>query len=178
MFTDGRSKRVIFVAHCILNQNAISDGTANFPGTHKSVVQALLDDDVGVVQLPCPEVSCLGLDRGDPAGASRPVTAENTRIRWAMEQPERSEKLASLVEYTMTQIREYRKHGFAVLGIVGMNRSPCCGVETTSDQDQEVEGRGVFMAALQKALAEEGINIPFLGIKGTPDAPDRVRTLL
>ena len=36
MFTDGRSKRVI---------------------------QALLEDNVGVVQLPCPEVSCLGLDR-------------------------------------------------------------------------------------------------------------------
>ena len=28
MFTDGRSKKVIFLAHCLLNQNAISDGTA------------------------------------------------------------------------------------------------------------------------------------------------------
>ena len=28
MFTDGRSKKVVFVAHCLLNQNSISDGTA------------------------------------------------------------------------------------------------------------------------------------------------------
>ncbi len=31
MFTDGRSRRVVFVAHCFLNQNAISDGTAVWP---------------------------------------------------------------------------------------------------------------------------------------------------
>ena len=31
MFTDGRSKKVIFLAHCLLNQNAISDGTAVCP---------------------------------------------------------------------------------------------------------------------------------------------------
>ena len=30
MFTDGRSKKVIFLAHCLLNQNSISDGTADF----------------------------------------------------------------------------------------------------------------------------------------------------
>lgn len=28
MFTDARSKRLILVAHCILNQNSISDGTS------------------------------------------------------------------------------------------------------------------------------------------------------
>lgn len=31
MFNDGRSKKVIFIAHCLLNQNAISDGTAVYP---------------------------------------------------------------------------------------------------------------------------------------------------
>lgn len=31
MFTDGRSRRVVFLAHCLLNQNAISDGTAEVP---------------------------------------------------------------------------------------------------------------------------------------------------
>ncbi len=38
MFTDKRSKRVIFVAHCILNQNAISDGTADYPGSHVDII--------------------------------------------------------------------------------------------------------------------------------------------
>ena len=44
----------------------------------------ILDAQVGVVQMPCPELCCLGLDRGDPNGGERPVVVENTRIRRAM----------------------------------------------------------------------------------------------
>ena len=85
MFTDGRSKKVIFLAHCLLNQNAISDGTAVCPAAFGELIQLLLDHEVGVVQMPCPELCCLGLDRGDVHGADRPVVEENTRIRRAME---------------------------------------------------------------------------------------------
>ena len=38
MFNDGRSKRVVFVAHCFLNQNSISDGTAVYPAAFKDLV--------------------------------------------------------------------------------------------------------------------------------------------
>ena len=64
------------------------------------------------------------------------MEAENTRIRRAMGQPEASARLRELTDQVVWQIREYQKHGFAVLGIVGMDRSPCCGVNTTSDQDR------------------------------------------
>ena len=65
MFTDARSKRVIFVAHCLLNQNSISDGTADYPGANEEILQILLKAKVGIVQMPCPELCCLGLDRGN-----------------------------------------------------------------------------------------------------------------
>ena len=71
MFTDGRSRRVVFLAHCLLNQNAISDGTAEVPAAHREILRTVLDARVGVVQLPCPELCCLGLDRGDPKGGER-----------------------------------------------------------------------------------------------------------
>jgi len=61
MFTDGRSKKVVFIAHCILNQNSISDGTAVFPAAFKEVIKKFLDADIGIVQMPCPELCCLGL---------------------------------------------------------------------------------------------------------------------
>ena len=96
MFSDQRSRRVIFVAHCILNQNAISDGTACYPAAHTAVIQAILDAQAGIVQLPCPELCCLGLDRGNPAGADSPVVAENTRIRAAMMQPETAARLEQI----------------------------------------------------------------------------------
>lgn len=81
MFTDSRSRRVIFLSHCLLNQNSISDGTADFPSQFDEVIELLMKNRIGIIQLPCPELLCLGLDRGDSNGAKRPVLGENTRIR-------------------------------------------------------------------------------------------------
>ena len=81
MFHDKRSKKVVFIAHCLLNQNSISDGTAVYPAAFKEVIDFFLNSDVGIVQMPCPEFCCLGLDRGNIYGADSPVVVENTRIR-------------------------------------------------------------------------------------------------
>ena len=85
MFNDVRSKSVIFVAHCILNQNSISEGTVSNPAQIKEILELLTPSEVGIIQMPCPELYCLGLDRGDIDGSSRPIVKENTRIRKMME---------------------------------------------------------------------------------------------
>ncbi len=178
MFTDIRSKRVMFVAHCVLNQNSISDGTADYPSAHVDVIRTLLDAQVGIVQMPCPELCCLGLDRGNIYGAESPVVVENTRIRKEIQKAPASARLNALVDQVMLQIEEYHKYGFTILGIVGINRSPCCGVDTTSDHDKEIKGQGVFIAAIQEALAAKDLSIPVLGIKSTTDAIERIQALL
>ena len=124
MFCDGRSQRVIFLAHCLLNQNAISDGTAVCPAAFQEALQILLNAKVGLVQMPCPELCCLGLDRGDVQGADRPVTAENTRIRHALERSPCRECLEALAEQTVWQIEEYRRYGFQIVGIVASTAPP------------------------------------------------------
>ena len=178
MFTDGRSKKVIFLAHCLLNQNAISDGTAVYPAAFRELIQLLLDREVGIVQMPCPELCCLGLDRGDVYGAERPVVVENTRIGRAMEEDGPRQRREALADQVVDQIQEYQKHGFQVLGIVGANRSPNCGVETTSDQNRELEGQGAFLEAIAQRLEAVGIAVPMLGLKGTGDIPKKVAALL
>ena len=84
MFDDTRSKKVIVLSHCLLNQNSISDGTSDFPSRFNEVIELLMANDIGMIQLPCPELLCLGLDRGDKHGAKRPVLDENSRIRELM----------------------------------------------------------------------------------------------
>lgn len=126
MFTDIRSQKVVFIAHCLLNQNSISDGTAVYPAAFKDMIQMFLDADVGIVQMPCPELCCLGLDRGNIRGADSPVVVENTRIRREMQKTDTYDKLTYLVDYVMRQLMEYQKYGFQILGIIGANRSPNC----------------------------------------------------
>ena len=180
MFTDSRSKKIVLVAHCILNQNSISDGTADLPGTFQDVVILLLDSDVGIIQMPCPELLCLGLDRGDPHGEERNVVVENTRIRKALKEESSYKKIDSLVDQVVFQIEEYLKHDFMVKGIIGVNRSPSCGVETTSMNKEEVPGKGVFIDTLEEKLSEKEIDIKIIGVKTSEidKSIDKVKRLL
>lgn len=165
MFSDARSKKIVLVAHCILNQNSISDGTADFPGTNEEIVKLLLHSKIGILQMPCPELNCLGLDRGDIHGGERPVIEENSRIRNALKTTPASRVLKTLVDQLVFQIEEYLHNGFDILGIVGINRSPSCGVNTTSIDNLEVEGEGVFIKALHEELKRRNIEIKRVGIK-------------
>ena len=165
MFTDERSKKLVLVSHCILNQNSISDATADFPGTFEEIVKLFLDAKVGIIQMPCPELMCLGLARGDVHGGERGVLVENSRIRENMKSAESLKIIDMLVEQVLFQIEEYLKNGFTILGIVGVNRSPSCGISTTSKDSQEVEGKGVYMERLEKVLEEKNIHIDMIGTK-------------
>ena len=165
MFSDIRSKSVVFVAHCILNQNSLSDGTASYPSQIKEVLGLLTKFDVGIVQMPCPELLCLGLSRGNIGESLGSIVEENARIRKMMSTGSAVKEMKKLIKGVIKQIIEYRKYGFTIKGIVGINRSPSCGVETTSKDNKEANGRGVFIEALFDELSANKINLDFVGIK-------------
>ncbi|MFC2117161.1 CD3072 family TudS-related putative desulfidase [Bacteroidota bacterium] len=165
IFKDKRSKSIILIAHCIINQNAKSNGTASYGGTITEIMELINKTDLGIVQMPCPELHCLGLDRSDINGSTRPVIEENSRIRNEMKQVQSLEKINTLIHALVYQIEEYLKNGFEIKGIIGINRSPSCGVDTTSKGNKEINGQGVFIKELQKDLANKNIQIPFVGIK-------------
>jgi predicted secreted protein len=109
MFDDNRSKKLIVVAHCIVNQNSISDGTADFSSQFAEIIEPLMENKIGIIQLPCPELLCLGLDRQDKAGALRDLLSENTRIRDLMEEPQNIMKLRAKADDLIGQIEEYQR---------------------------------------------------------------------
>ena len=101
---------MVFIAHCFLNQNSISDGTAVYPAAFKEMSEILLNADIGIVQMPCPEFCCLGLDRGNIHGADSPVVVENTRIRSAMQNDDSNLKLTRLADYVVQHIYSHDRH--------------------------------------------------------------------
>lgn len=56
---------------------------------------------------------------------------------------------------------------FNVMGIIGINRSPSCGVNTISQNNQEVPGEGIFINLLRKELEKKQIKINMIGIRGS-----------
>jgi len=127
------------------------------------VIDLIRDNRIGIIQLPCPELLCLGLDRSDRNGGQRGLLSENTRIRHLMTGAQSMQVLESHARQIAMQIEEYRQYGFQVIGLVGVNRSPSCGVETTSMEGMEKPGMGVFMQVIAETLDKKSIPLEMTG---------------
>ncbi len=179
-FSDARSRRVILVAHCLLNQNAKLDRCAFYPGAIREAAQLILDAGVGFIQMPCPETICLGLDRECDPVAQASVEAEDTRIALRMQAGGVRQEMRRMAEELAGQVEDYLSHGFDVLGVVGINGSPTCAVEETWYDDAAQCGQGVFIEILQEVLAARGITLPMCGIRaaGPQEALSKIKRLL
>ena len=156
-FDDGRSKKVIFLANCVVNHNARMHQCAVQKAMVPSVIKWCMENEIGMAQMPCGETMTVGLgrDKDEP---------EVEYLRTALEQPVVTEMIDKLAESVVYQMKEYRWHGFDMLGVVGSNGSPTCGVTRTSRADPDNRfgpGQGVFIISLQRQMKEAGIELPF-----------------
>jgi len=105
---------------------------------------------VGIVQIACPELYCLGLGR--------------RAVRPGLESPPGMRRLRHLIDDLIFTIREYLFQGFTVVGILGKNGSPSCGVTRTYLDNRQQDGQGVFIRELKKRLAAEKLDVPVVGV--------------
>ena len=148
---DIRSGKVIFIAHCILNQNARIVNAADFPAMFDPLLDYIQKAQVGIIQMTCPELYCLGLGRFD--------------VRVGLEYPAGMERLQRLIDDLIFTIQEYLFQGIEVLGIVGKEGSPACGVSSTwYNKSGHCDGQGVFIRELKKKLMHNKLDIPVIGV--------------
>ncbi len=129
-----RSRRLVLLSHCILNQNAVVQPLARQPGALGGIVRLCLEAGVGMLQLPCPELAARDPER---AQAERP----------SYDTPEYRAHCRGLLEPIRAQVEAYRRAGYEIVGLIGIGDSPSCGLLTTYEGGS-VPGRGVFMEEL------------------------------
>jgi uncharacterized protein YbbK (DUF523 family) len=187
---DSRSQQVVFLSHCILNENTRYLGGACRSGCVKEIADQCLDHGWGIVQMPCPEQHAWGgvlkrwllMSYGAKEqllyrfrGLTLPLFVGYSRFLYR--------RMAKAVA---DQIDDYLRSGFAVMGIVGIDGSPSCGVGKMLDLQKSfdltanidvasvtvdemntiigqclVDGRGLFTVALQAELKKRQRNIPY-----------------
>ena len=160
--SDKRARRIIFISHCWLNINTRFPEGCAFEGANVPLIKTLLDSGLGVIQMPCPEYECLGLEKWQYGE----LKIDDLRACFR--------KHAQVV---VKQIKDYRALGFDIVGVLGMNPSPSCGVGSakgkgtmlgTSRDTSEQPESGIFIEEMQHLLASEGIHdIRFFGIRRT-----------
>lgn len=165
MFEDKRSKKIILVANCVFNQNVKLDQLAVYPGAIKEAAEALVDSGIGILQMPCPEMLHLGLDRQVDRNSCPSPEEEKSRIAQRMTNADGKAFCRGLANSLVDQIEDYRKNGFEIVGLAGINGSPTCGVETTWLNDREQDGQGVWIKTLTEEFNKKSLSIPMGGIK-------------
>lgn len=163
-------KKIVFVSHCILNiaSKVVMYNQEEMDAEEllrKKFMHLAIDNDIQLVQLPCPEYTLYGAKRWGHVSDQ----FDNTFFR---------KHCRKSLEPIIDQLKEYlaNEEFFEVLGVVGIDGSPSCGVDYTcrgnwygsfegrTDLEETLntvrleKGPGVLMAVLEEMLEEEGLS--------------------
>jgi hypothetical protein len=182
----------VFLSHCLLNENTRYLGGACRAGCVTEIVQQCLDNDIGMVQLPCPEQQAWGgvLKRrllfAYGLKARHPHVYRLRRLLLPLALLYTRLVYRRLAAAVAQQVADYVHSRFIVLGVVGVDGSPSCGVATTLDvhdvggllslspeaitvdrlnawvRQQAKPGTGMFIDELQKQLKRRQLTVSFL----------------
>lgn len=140
-----RSNACVLMAHCILAQTVRAEGCHKAPAAIKEIVQFCLDNDVNMIQMPCPETlsPCGGLPR-DPHGKK---WYEAAGLRDTC-------KLIARGQANYAKI--LTDAGKNIVAIIGVEFSPACS--TVQGSNSPYRQYGIYMEEFENELSARGIN--------------------
>jgi uncharacterized protein YbbK (DUF523 family) len=187
---DERSRCVVLVSYCLLNENTRYAGGATRPGAVAEIVDELIAGGYGIHQLPCPERLAWG-------GVLKRHSLLLYHSKGRPLYPVRGALLSAFVWWTKViywrlarevarDVADYRRAGISVAGVVGIGVSPSCGVMTTLNLRASLDvvaacpaaaltrnvmnehavldcrrtGEGLFIKALDRELKRRRLTLP------------------
>lgn len=161
-------KKLIILSHCFLNEKSkVKKHGINPPADIGEILKILLDNEIGMIQLPCPELTCYGLRRWG-------------HVKEQFDTPHYRNHCRQSFDIYLEQIQDYIKNGYEIIAIVGIEGSPSCGVYRTCSGEwggefssntnlgetlktiKMIESKGVFIEEIDKILTKNCIDIPFI----------------
>ena len=136
-----REKKILLLSHCIINQNSVVFPLARAKGPFP-FVDTIIKNNIGIYQLPCPEFKFGGLNR--PSQTKEEYDTKEFR-----------DLCKTLSSDVVKDIKEYLKHDFQLLGIIGIENSPTCSISGK---------RGIFIEELFDNLAANNIKLDYIEI--------------
>lgn len=121
-------QKIVFVSHCILNTASKvvlynQEEMDAEEALRKKFMHLAIDRDIQLIQLPCPEFTLYGANRWGHVSNQ----FDNVFFR---------RHCRNILSPILDQLKEYLAHGerFEILGIVGIDGSPSCGVDSPAPE--------------------------------------------
>lgn len=137
-----RSKRVIFISHCIINQNTVVCPLARAKGAYREIIEEIMNNGIGIHQLPCPEYRHLGLKR-EPMDKNQYDTIEYRNL------------CRNISQDTINIVKEYLDNNYEIVGLMGINESPTCSIR---------DAKGILMEELLSLAQNKGIHLKTIDV--------------
>lgn len=150
-----RSKKVIFVSHCILCQSIRAQGVSiRFEAIVSPLISLLMEKNINLFQMPCPEIRYDGVIRN----AVRKDAYDNSEFRTICRE---------YAEQLINHMKSLKEADFDIVAILGIENSPTCGVNFVfRDGKGRVRESGVFIEELRKLLPTHNLqDVPILGVQ-------------
>lgn len=169
-------KKIVFVSHCVLNtaskvEEVMSNGVTEEEICRKKFLLKAIEKDIHIIQLPCPEFKLYGAKRWGHA-------------KEQFDNPFYRESCRKMLEPIILEMQEYKANSdkFQILGIIGIEGSPSCGINLTycgqwggelssnpnlKDMLNDIHPRkekGVFMEVLMDLLKKNQLEIEMVGL--------------
>lgn len=154
------ARKVAYVAHCLANQNAKVSEFAKCAGVVIPLIERLRDNGYEIQQLPCPEMSFLGVMRW-------------WQSREQYDTPGYRRHCRTLAKAVVDTAQLHVEHGYDVV-IIGLDGSPSSGVRLTNTKvswggrpegavsggSDRIAGMGVWMVELKEEFESRGMAFP------------------
>ncbi len=164
-----RSRKIVVLSHCLLNGNSKIRGGAIYGTILEPVLEFIVAQKAGIIQLPCPEHSFSGEARWGKSKAQ-------------YDSPFFRNHCQNVLRLVVDGLLDYQNNNYQLLGVLGISGSPSCGVFETFQADwggeindcltsstmksgRMVEEPGVFIEVFQAMLAEKGLSLFFTDVK-------------
>lgn len=168
-------RKILVVSHCFFNDAAklnYQDQNQEMQEREmkRNILIQALQNNIELIQLPCPEFAFYGSNRWGHTSEQfdTPFFREQSRL---------------LLSPVVRDLLEYSSHPdrFEIIGILGINGSPSCGVSFTCSGEYggslhnlgqtisrlkctQKSTPGIFMQEFMKLLQENHLSLPFFAI--------------
>lgn len=165
-----RQRKMILLAHCLLNSNAKVEGLDCGSGIHEKLLVLLVEKGYGIIQLPCPEITLYGCKRWG-------------HVKEQFDTPFFRKHCREIFMPIMEQIQDYLNNGYRIEYLVGIDGSPSCGVKKTCTSKlwggeigdgygltdkladiRMINSEGIYIEEIEKLLIENKIQLKFIAV--------------
>ncbi len=149
-----KSKHVVFISECLVNQNIRAYGVGNVQGEGPccEILDLLSKNGIGLTVVPCPEIFCQGLKRN----ACDKEYYNNSTYRTMCSQ---------IADYVLDRYKMYLDDGYTVGGFICVNGSPSCAIDYCYCDKRKCLEAGVLIEELQAKLKACNLELDFIGVR-------------